>query len=82
MALTNAATAVASVISSAVAAHANQTDPHPQYARTLDGAIRLPVLDADPAPPIAGVLLYAFDTGSGYELRLIDTLGAVVTVGP
>jgi hypothetical protein len=82
MPLSRASSAIAAMIASGIAAHVDAPDPHPQYARTGSGALRLPVLDADPAPPATGALLYLFTTGTAYELRIIDSLGVVETIGP
>ena len=82
MTLARSANAISGIIATGLNDHTDAADPHPQYVRQSNGSIRLPVFDADPAPPSAGVLLYVFDTGSAYELRIIDSLGAVTTVGP
>jgi hypothetical protein len=78
----SAANAIASLIATAIAAHTDSPDPHPQYARQASGAIILPIFDADPAPPATGALLYAFTTGSVTQLRIIDSAGTVTTIGP
>jgi hypothetical protein len=80
--MTRAASAIAAMVATGLGNHTDDPDPHPQYARQADGALRLPVFDADPAPPVAGALLYVFTTGMAYELRIIDSLGTVVTIGP